>query len=101
MQERTYSVGETEMIARIPSARQRELIWIEAAIYLGDRWEGTIRVDGDYLVAEGLDIGERCRLGGASVSERVEYERYTSVDCDPVVRLTPTQQIAEAYKMPQ
>ena len=64
-----------------PEFRHREVIRMVGKIPLGDRWHGTVEVAGDDVVVRGLDLYERCELGGVSTMEAVEMNYFMDLDC--------------------
>ena len=64
-----------------PAFRARELLRFVGRIPLGDRWLGTIEIDGYDVVVRGRDLSERCELGGVTTMETVELVHFMDIDC--------------------
>ena len=61
--------------------RVRELLRFVGKIPLGDRWLGTVEVNGNDVVVRGRDLYERCELGGVTTMEVVEMAHFEGKDC--------------------
>ena len=59
----------------------RELLRFVGKIPLGDRWLGTVEVNGNDVVVRGRDLYERCELGGVTTMEAVEMAHFEGKDC--------------------
>ena len=66
----------------VPSEiRVRELLRFVGRIPLGDRWLGTVEVNGNDVVVRGRDLYERCEVGGVTTMEVVEMAEFEGKDC--------------------
>ena len=61
--------------------RARELLRFIGRIPLGDRWLGTVEVNGNDVVVRGRDLYERCEVGGVTTMEVVEMAEFEGKDC--------------------
>ena len=89
---------ESRTEAARPEIRVRELLRFVGRIPLGDRWLGTIEVDGNDVVVRGRDLYERCGLGGVTTMEAVEIAHFRDVDCRDGPPDVPPQ--ARVYEVP-
>lgn len=89
---------ESRTEAARPEIRTRELLRFAGRIPLGDRWSGTIEVDGNDVVVRGRDLSERCELGGVTVMEAVEMAHFMDIECRDGSPDNPPQ--ARVYRAP-
>ena len=77
----TYS-AKREHGVLYPTVRERATIRMVGKFFLGDRWHGSVRVDGDDVVVRGGDLLDRCENGNAVTAyEAVELERIDGKAC--------------------
>ena len=89
---------DSRMEAARPEFRVRELLRFVGRIPLGDRWLGTIEVDGNDVVVRGRDLYERCESGGVNTMEAVEMAHFMNIDCRDGPPDEPPQ--ARVYEAP-
>ena len=89
---------ESRTEAARPEIRVRELLRFVGRIPLGDRWLGTIEVDGNDVVVRGRDLYERCELGGVTIMEALEMAHFMNMNCRDGPPGDPPQ--ARAYEAP-
>ena len=81
-----------------PEVRHRELIRLVGSISLGDRWLGTVEIDGNDVLVRGRGLHERCESGGVNGLEAAEMKYFYKTECKVGYADTPAP--VRRYKAP-